>query len=105
MANPRTFGAGRLAFLVERYLPAAAAEELQESVLRLGRRCTEGRSPGDGVEYLQSAYLPIEDTCFCLFRAGSIEAVVAINKEAGFAIDRITSAVLLYPGDRVAPNP
>jgi hypothetical protein len=47
------------------------------------------------VAYLQSAYLPTEDTCFCLFRAPSAEAVRAVNRESGFALDRITEAVLV----------
>jgi hypothetical protein len=48
------------------------------------------------VQYLHSAYLPTEDTCFCLFRAPSSDAVRAVNSEGQFALDRITDAVLLF---------
>jgi hypothetical protein len=54
------------------------------------------------VQYLHSAYLPAEDTCFCLFRAATAEAVRALNDAASFALDRIAVAVQLYP---VTPAP
>ena len=47
------------------------------------------------MRYLYSAYLSTEDTCFCLFLAPSAEAVRAVNREAGFALDRVIDAVLL----------
>jgi hypothetical protein len=83
------------AFLVERYLSMSAAHGLADSVARVARLCSDSGSSGNGVEYLQSAYLPDEDTCFCVFRARSADAVRAINIKADFALDRITEAVLL----------
>jgi Protein of unknown function (DUF4242) len=85
------------AFLVERYLRRGEIGELPASVARTARLCADRNRPGPSVEYLQSAYLPTEDTCFCLFSAHSAEAVRAVNREAGFALDRITEAVLLHP--------
>jgi hypothetical protein len=86
-------------FLVERYLPPMAAENLAASVSHAARLCTLSAEPGAAPEvgYLHSAYLPTEDTCFCLFRATTADAVRALNDEAGFALDRITAAILLYP--------
>jgi len=49
------------------------------------------------VSYLYSAYLPTEDTCFCLFRATSAQAVRAVNNQARFAFDRLVDAVLIRP--------
>ena len=94
--NPERSGS---VFLVERYLPAAAAGNLAASVSRAAQLCTISAVPGPAsrVQYLHSAYLPTEDTCFCLFRAASAEAIRALNDEAGFALDRITAGVLLYP--------
>ena len=91
-------------FLVERYLPATAAGNLASSVARAARLCTLSAESGSAswVQYLHSAYLPAEDTCFCLFRAVSVEAVRALNDEASFALDRIAAAVQLYP---VTPAP
>ena len=91
-------------FLVERYLPAAAAGNLASSVARAAQLCALSAESGAAseVQYLHSAYLPAEDTCFCLFRAASVEAVRALNDEASFALDRIAAAVQLYP---VTPAP
>jgi hypothetical protein len=89
------------AFLVERYLPASAADALAASVARVARLCADSDRTGRGVQYLHSAYLPTEDTCFCLFRAPSSDAVRAVNGEGHFALDRITDAVLLFS---VEPN-
>ena len=86
-------------FLVERYLPAAAAGSLASSVARAAQLCalSAESSSASRVQYLHSVYLPAEDTCFCLFRAASAEAVGALNDEASFALDRIAAAVQLYP--------
>jgi hypothetical protein len=91
-------------FLVERYLPAAAAGNLASSVARAAQLCALSAESGSAskVQYLHSAYLPAEDTCFCLFRAATAEAVRALNDEASFALDRIAAAVQLYP---VPPAP
>jgi Protein of unknown function (DUF4242) len=86
-------------FLVERYLPPAQAGELAASVARVVTLCALSATSASGspVRYLHSAYLPGEDTCFCLFQAATADAVRALNDEAGFALDRITAAILLYP--------
>jgi hypothetical protein len=88
------------AFLVERYLPTAAVATLAASVARLAAACA---SSGLGVQYLQAAHLRDDDTCFCLFRAPSAEAIRQVNAAADFPFDRITEAVLLdcsTPGGR-----
>jgi hypothetical protein len=85
----------RRAFLVERYVSAAAAIALAPSSAEVARLCAEPADPGVRVRYLYSAYLPGEDTCFCLFRAVSADAVRAVNHRGDFAFDRISRAVLL----------
>lgn len=94
-------------FLVERYLPAAAAVNLASSVARAAQLCVLSAESGAAakVQYLHSAYLPAEDTCFCLFRAATAEAVRALNEEASFALDRIAVAVQLYPVTQVSDEP
>ena len=83
-------------FLVERYLSASATSGLADSVARVARLCGDSESSGHGVQYLQSTYLPSEDTCFCVFRAASADDVRAINGQAEFPFDRITAALLLF---------
>jgi hypothetical protein len=100
VGRPRPAGS---VFLVERYLPPAAATDLAASVARAARLCAlsieHGSGPAAHVQYLHSTYMPTEDTCFCLFRASTADAVRALNDEAHFALDRITAAVLLFPYD------
>ena len=84
--------------MVERYLTPAAADGLPAAVARVARLCADHDRSALGVQYLHSAYLPAEDTCFCLFRAPSCDAVRVVNSQADFAFDRVTAAVLLLPG-------
>ena len=85
-------------FLVERYLPTAALSGLADSVARVALICADSVHDGTAVHYLQSTYLPTEDTCFCLFQAPSPDAVRAVNAAGHFAVDRITAAVVMLNG-------
>jgi len=84
-------------FLVERYVPRSASTGLAESIARVASLCADPGAVDRGMRYLQSAYLPSEDTCFCLFLAPSSDAVRQINDDGEFSLDRITPAVLLHP--------
>ena len=94
-------------FLVERYLPAAAAGNLASSVARTAQLCTLSAESGfaSRVQYLHSVYLPAEDTCFCLFRAATSDVIRTLNDEASFALDRIAAAVQLYPVNPAPDEP
>jgi hypothetical protein len=89
------------AFLVERYVPPTAVENLAAAMPAAARLGALGVAAGSGpalkVQYVLSAYLPAEDMCFCVFRAATAGAVRALNQEADLGFDRITPAVLLYP--------
>jgi hypothetical protein len=95
--QPRHRAGHPRAFLVERYLPPEAAKNLAALTVRVRDLCTESDRTQTPVRYLYSAYLPSEDTCFCLFQAQSTMAVLAVNRQADFALDRITNATLLVP--------
>jgi hypothetical protein len=97
-SRPAAGNAALPAFLVERYLPAAAVATLAASVARLATVCA---ASGLGVHYLQAAHLRADDTCFCLFQAPSADAVRRVNVAADFPFDRITEAVLLNCSDGV----
>jgi Protein of unknown function (DUF4242) len=107
--SAQTNGSGL--FLVERYLPSAAAERLPAAVARVAQLCdlTQGsggeRESAAQVHYLHSTYLPAENTCFCVFRAATADAVRAVNEQADFALDRITDAVLLHPDNGSRDEP
>jgi hypothetical protein len=76
-------------FLVERYLPAAAAGNLASSVARAAQLCALSAQSGPASKVH-------------LFRAATAEAVPALDDEASFALDRIAVAVQVYP---VTPAP
>jgi len=96
MPGPHTTEAQATAFLVERYVPRSATVGLADSVARVALLCIDSAAIERGMRYLQSAYLPSEDTCFCLFLAPSSDAVRQINDDGEFPLDRITPAVLLH---------
>jgi hypothetical protein len=81
-------------FLVERYLPTSAIGSLATSVANVARYCAALAGP-TSVSYLQSIYVPAEDTCFCVFLARSADDVRAVNDAGRFPFDRIAEAVLL----------
>lgn len=98
MPTPHATEPQATAFLVERYLPRSATVGLAESVARVALLCVDSGAIDRGMRYLQSAYLPSEDTCFCLFLAPSSDAVRQVNDDGEFPLDRITPAVLLHSG-------
>ena len=79
LCPPSVDGMAAAVFLVERYLPVSAVDDLPDSVARVSRLCAEAVAGQGPVEYVLSAYLPGDDTCFCVFRAESVEAVRAVN--------------------------
>jgi uncharacterized protein DUF4242 len=92
--SPRPDGSAS-AFLVERYVSASAAGGLATSVAEVARICAAQGGAVTAVRYLQSVYLPADDTCFCVFQAPSVDAVRAVNDAGHFPLDRITDAVLM----------
>jgi Protein of unknown function (DUF4242) len=93
-------GEPQLTFLVERYLPVGDVDGLARAVDRVASACADESA----VRYLQSTFVPGDDTCFCVFLAPSIEAVRAVNEAGGFPVDRISAAISL-PLARVATAP
>jgi hypothetical protein len=78
-------------YLVERYLPGLTADEVLAAMQRL-RTVVDGMSTtGTTIRYLDSAYVPEEDSCFCQLDAPSREAVAAANERAAFPYARILS--------------
>jgi hypothetical protein len=86
---------GELTFLVERYLPVGDVDGLARAVDRVASACSRGSAGGHDVRYVQSTFVPGDDTCFCVFRAASVEAVRAVNAAGDFPVDRISAAISL----------
>jgi len=87
---------GEFTFLVERYVPVGDLEDLARAVDRVAAACADAPT-GSSVCYVQSTFVPGDDTCFCVFRAPSAEAVHAVNAAARFTVDRISAAITLTP--------
>jgi hypothetical protein len=99
VTNAAPIGSADLAYLVERYLSAADSAELEAAVGRLIHECHATLDTAAPVHYLYSTLVPAEDTCFCVFRAGSSDAVRAVNLAARFGFDRISNARVMLPAD------
>ena len=84
--------AARMLYLAELYLPRGASVAEVARRARAGAEATAGA--GAPVSFLRAVFLPADESCFVLFRAGSAAAVVAAGTNAGFAFDRVAAAVI-----------
>lgn len=83
----------RPVFLVERYVPGLTRDEVTALATRLERCARRIRQNGTPVSWIGSAALLGEETTFCLFRAPSRDAVLAVNEVASAPFERIIEAV------------
>ena len=82
-----------MVYLVERYLPGLAHDDLLASLERLRVATEELRQEGASVRYLGSTIVPTDEACFCQFEGPSEEAIADVNRKAGMPFDRIVAAV------------
>ena len=84
-------------YAADRDLPGIPMEQLagaQEAVIETSERFSEQGKP---VRYIRSMYVPGDDRCMCLFEADDVEAVKAVNDEAGVPYTRVVEAHDLTP--------
>jgi hypothetical protein len=79
-------------YVVELYRPRSEPESLQVVADRLaaGARLVSGE--GTPVRYVDTIFLPGDETCLHLFEAGSDADVRAVARRAGIDIDRVVPA-------------
>jgi hypothetical protein len=82
-------------FLVERYLADADPRMLGKLPQRLETATAQLRARGTEITYLDSTFLPQEESCFCRFEARSEDAVELANRMADVHYSRISVAILL----------
>jgi hypothetical protein len=70
-------------YLVERYVPSMAIDDLMSAVARLDT------SAYDGARHLWTVLVRGEDTCLSVFEAADARAVEAANARVGFRVDRV----------------
>jgi hypothetical protein len=85
-------------YLVERYLPDAGTAELRSLADRLGHASASLSREGTPVRYLDTTFMPDEESCFCRFEAPSLHATALVNRLAHAPYARICSAITF-------PNP
>jgi hypothetical protein len=80
-------------FLVERYLPGLAAEQVKAALERAEAAAERMTEEGTPVRYLRSTLIAEDEACFSLFEAPSADAVRQANERADAPFDRIVEAV------------
>jgi hypothetical protein len=75
-------------FLVESYL-ASSSDDFDEACARA--RSTAGA--GQGIRYLETTYLPGDDTVLHVFDAPDVEELAQAGRSAGLDYERIVPAV------------
>jgi hypothetical protein len=76
-------------FLVERFVSRSDGAAAGRRELRAREAAAALTAEGTRVRFLRSIYLPAEETCFFLYRAGSIEAVQAAALRAELAYEHV----------------
>jgi hypothetical protein len=84
-------------YLVERYLPDVGTGELHSLVQRLEDASARLCADGTPVRYLDTTFMPEEESCFCRFQAPSLHAIALLNRLANAPFARICAAVVLAP--------
>ena len=77
-------------FLAERYLSALAPEALASQVDH-HRAAARAMS----IRYIQTIYVPADETCFTLFEAASLELVTETSDRFGLGYRRVVSAIAI----------
>ncbi len=75
-------------YLAERFWPAGGLAELEAAAGRL-RAAAGATTDWGAVGYLGSLLVPSDEVVFCLFRAETPAAVVAVNERAAVGLDRV----------------
>jgi hypothetical protein len=84
-------------YLVERYLPDVGTSELRSLAERLERTSASLCRDGTPVRYLDSTFMPEEESCFCRFEAPSLQVTALVNRLANAPYARICAAVIFAP--------
>jgi hypothetical protein len=86
-------------YLVELYWPNSGAEPLQGAADRLAESARRLSGEGNPVCYLDTIFLPTDETCLHLFEAASEADVRAAAEKAGIDVDRVVPAEQIEPCD------
>lgn len=85
-------------FVVERYRPSSDPDSLWAVADRLTAGARQASLDGVSVRYVDTIFLPGDETCLHLFEADTEAEVRAVARQAGIEIDRIVPAEQIEPG-------
>ncbi len=80
-------------FLVELYISQADSEAVARGANKARQAAEELTRQGTRVHYLQSIFVPEDETCFVLFEAISADAVQEAARRAALSFERVSEAV------------
>ena len=84
-------------FVVERYRPSSDPDSLRSLADRLTAGARQVSTDGGSVRYVDTIFLPGDETCLHLFAADSEADVRAATRQAGIEVDRIVPAEQIEP--------
>jgi hypothetical protein len=90
-----------VAWIVERYLPEATREEVDEAAARLAAATLALAARGVEIRYLGSTFVAAEEYCICRFEGVTAEEVRLACERAGVSYARIVQAQELPPSPLV----
>jgi len=88
--------------MVEAFTPRAEDEKVQTAARRAAATATT--DSGRRLRHIGTIVVPVDETCFYIFEAETLEGLRAATERAGISSDRIVEARLLEPDDP-HPNP
>ena len=86
-------------YLVEQYLPGVTARQLEEASAQLAAAATELTKDGIEVRYINSTFIPDEESCFCRFESTDAESVRRACEQAGVPYARIVETHTFFPNE------
>jgi hypothetical protein len=79
-------------FVVELYRPRSDAESVRLAADRLAAIARQLNSEGTPVRYVDTIFLPGDETCLHVLEAGSESDVRTVVRRAGIDVDRVVPA-------------
>jgi hypothetical protein len=82
-------------FLLEQYIPRAAADSVQAGTESARAAAGELTRAGTPVRLLRAIFVPEDETCFYVFEAATADAVREAARRATLPADRVAIAILV----------
>lgn len=89
------------AFVAEQYLPSAGAQAAARGAGAARSAAEQLSRQGVAIEFVNSIFIPQDETCIHLYLADSVEAVQAVAELASLSLDRVAEAVNCSGADTI----